>query len=141
MTSRDELKRIGGGWIWLTLSTPAWYYSTSLKLILSKNFFTFSARTVESKALKLKSPKNLEINPDFNYIFSNHQMMLQLPGFERSYVLCTCFYLTKVFGTNLTNSTLTFTRARTFGPLHQRLQSYPLGYLITKNVLSPQEST
>jgi len=66
--------------------------------------------------------------------------MLQLPGFECPYVLCTYFYLTKVSGTDLTNSTPTFTSARSFGPLHERLQIYPSGYLITKNVLSPQES-
>jgi hypothetical protein len=141
MTSRDQLERIGGGWVWLTLSRPAWYYSTGLKLILSKNVYTFNAKIAQSKVLKLKSPNNLEISPDFNCIFSNHQVVLQLLGFERPYVLCTCFYLKqKVFGTNLTNLTPTFTNAWSFGPLHQRLQIYPLSYLITKNVLSPQES-
>jgi hypothetical protein len=65
----------------------------------------------QSKVLKLKSPKNSEISPNFNCIFINHQVILQLPGFERPYVLCTCFYLTKVSGTNLTNSTPTFTSA------------------------------
>jgi hypothetical protein len=30
---------------------------------------------------------------------------------------------------------------QSFGPLHQRLQIYPSSYLITKKVLSPQEST
>jgi hypothetical protein len=140
MTSRDQSERIRGGWVWLTLSKVAWYCSTGLKLIFSKNFCMFSAKIAQSKVLKLKSPKNLEISLDFNCIFNNHEVMLQLPGFEHSYVLCTCFYLTKVSGTNLSNSTPTFTNAQSFGPLHQRLQIYPSCYLITKNVLSPQES-
>jgi hypothetical protein len=84
------------------------------------------------KVLKLKSPKNLEITLNFNCIFSNHEVMLQLLGFEHPYVLYTCFYLTKVFGTDLTNSTPTFSNAQSFGPFHQRLQIYPSGYLITK---------
>jgi hypothetical protein len=141
MTSRDQLERIGGGWVWLTLSRPAWYCSVGLNLILSRNFCTFSPRTAQSKVLKLKSPKNSEISPDFNCIFSNHEVMLQPPGFGHPYVLCTCFYLTKVSSIDLTNSTPTFTSTRSFGPPHQRLQIYPSNYLITKNVLSPQEST
>jgi hypothetical protein len=67
--------------------------------------------------------------------------MLQLPGFEHPYVLCTCLYFIKVSGTYLINLAPTFTSAWSFGPLHQILQIYPSSYLITKNVLPPQEST
>jgi hypothetical protein len=111
------------------------------EMSLSRNSCTFSAKIAWSKVLKLKAPKNSKINPNFNCICSNHQVMLQLPSFEHPYVLCTCFCLSKVFRTNLINSVPRFTNAQSFRPFHQRLQNYPSCYLITKNVLSPQEST
>ncbi len=58
MTSRDQLERMDGGWVWLTFLRPAWCYSMGLKLILYRNSCTFNAKIAQSKILKLKSPKN-----------------------------------------------------------------------------------
>jgi hypothetical protein len=122
-------------------------FKTSLVLLngfeigFVQNLLHIQCKNYSIKNPKIKITKNSEISPDFNYIFSNHQVMLQLPGFEGPYVLCTCFYLTKVFNNDITNLASTFIGARSFGPFHQRLQIYPSSYLITKNVLSPQKST
>jgi hypothetical protein len=118
MTSRDQLKRMGGGWVCFTLSRSAWYCLIGLKLILSRFFCIFNAKTTQSKIQKLKAPNNSKISLNFNCIFSNHQVMLQLLGLERPYVLCTCLCLTKVSNFDFINSASTFTNARSFGPLH-----------------------
>jgi hypothetical protein len=81
------------------------------KIDFVQKFLHNQCKNCSIKSTKIKITQEFRNQSILNCIFSNHQVMLQLLGLERPYVICTCFYLTKVFGSNLTNSTPTFTGA------------------------------